>query len=123
MGDMVLTVVLEELGLLPENRGSSPAPVMITVFDEDSQMYSYQLGAELRQAGIKATTYPTPDKMGKQLRHADRLGARVAIILGPDELKNQEIAIKDLRSGEQTSVSRIKAVDAIIGLLDNPPGA
>jgi histidyl-tRNA synthetase len=123
MGDMVISVVLEELGLLPENRGSSPAEVMITVFDEDTQMASFQLGAELRQAGIKVTTYPTPDKMGKQLRHADRIGAKIVIILGPDEIKDQEIAIKNLKTREQISISRTKAVDTIFGLLDNAPGA
>ena len=119
MGDMVISVVLEELGLLPENRGSSPAEVMITVFDEETQMASYQMGAELRQAGIKVTTYPTPDKMGKQLRHADRIGAKIVVILGPDEIRDQEIAIKDLKTREQISISRTKAVDTILGLLDN----
>lgn len=123
MGDMVISVVLEELGLLPENRGSSPAEVMITVFDDDTQMASFQLGAELRQAGIKVTTYPTPDKMGKQLRHADRIGAKIVIVLGPDEIRDQEIAIKDLKTREQISISRTKAVDAILGLLDKAPGA
>jgi len=117
MGDMVISVVLEELGLLPENRGSSPAEVMITVFDEETQMASYQMGAELRQAGIKVTTYPTPDKMGKQLRHADRIGAKIVVILGPDEIRDQEIAIKDLKTREQISISRTKAVDTILGLL------
>ena len=123
MGDMVISVVLEELGLFPKNRGSSPAEVMVTVFAEETQMASYQLGAELRQAGIKVTTYPTPDKMGKQLRHAERIGAKIVVILGPDEIRDQEIAIKDLKTREQISISRTKAVDTILGLLDKAPGA
>ncbi len=51
MGDMVISVMLEELGLLPENRDSSPAQVMITIFDEDTLLASYQLSAELRELG------------------------------------------------------------------------
>jgi len=119
MGDMVLTVILEELGLLPDNRDNSPAQVMVTVFDSDSQMASYQLGAELRKAGLNVYSYPVADKLGKQFRHADRIGAKIALVLGPDEIKADEVAIKDLASREQKSVSRIEIVKVIQGLLDN----
>ena len=123
MGDMVITVVLEELGLFPENRGSSPAKILVTVFDEESQMASYQLSAELRQAGLKVYSYPTPDKLGKQFRHADRIGADIAIILGPDEIANQQVAIKDLKTREQITVKRAEAAAVIRGILDDDPGA
>ena len=123
MGDMVVNVILEELGLLPENRSSSPAKVMVTVFDAESQMASYQLGAELRQTGLNVYSYPTPDKLGKQFRHADRIGAKIAVILGPDELSNQQVAIKDLKTREQVTVSRSEAAVAIRGILDTDSGA
>ncbi len=123
MGDMVITVVLEELGLFPENRGSSPAKVLVTVFDKESQMASYQLSVELRQAGLKVYSYPTPDKLGKQFRHADRIGAAIAIILGPDEIANQQVAIKDLKTREQKTVKRAEAAAVIQGILDTDHGA
>jgi histidyl-tRNA synthetase len=123
MGDMVISVILEELGLLPENRDFSPARVMVTVFDEDNQLACYQLSAELRQAGLDVCCYPTPDKLGKQFRHADRIGARLALVLGPDELTKGAIAVKDLTSGEQTSLPRKGAAQALRELLDNDPGA
>lgn len=123
MGDMVVNVILEELGLLPENRSSSPAKVMVTVFDTESQMASYQLGAELRQTGLNIYSYPTPDKLGKQFRHADRIGAKIAVILGPDEIANQQVAIKDLITREQVTVSRSEAATAIQGILDTDSGA
>ncbi len=123
MGDMVVNVILEELGLLPENRSSSPAKVIVTVFDAESQMASYQLGAELRQTGLNVYSYPTPDKLGKQFRHADRIGAKIAVILGPDEISNQQVAIKDLKTREQVTVSRSEAAAAIQGILDTDSGA
>ncbi len=123
MGDMVVNVILEELGLLPENRSSSPAKVMVTVFDAESQMASYQLGAELRQTGLNVYSYPTPDKLGKQFRHADRIGAKIAVILGPDEIANQQVAIKDLQTREQITVSRAEAAAVIRGILDTESGA
>lgn len=123
MGDMVLAVILEEFGLLPEDRDKSPAQVMVTVFDQDSQLPSYQLGAELRKAGIKVYSYPVADKLGKQFRHADRIGARIALILGPDEIADGMVAIKDLSSREQQSIDRKEIVKVIQGLLENAPSA
>jgi histidyl-tRNA synthetase len=123
MGDMVIGVVLEELGLLPDNRSDAPAKILVTVFDEESLLASYQLGVELRQTGLKVCSYPTAEKLSKQFRYADKIGARIAVILGPDEITNQQVALKDLQTREQTTVSRSQAVDAIRGLLDNDPGA
>ncbi|MCJ7734637.1 MAG: histidine--tRNA ligase, partial [Anaerolineales bacterium] len=118
MGDMVIEVILEELGLLPENRDSSPANVMITVFDEDSQMAAYQLGAELRRTGLAIYTYPIPDKLGKQFRHAERIGAQVALVLGPDEINKGEVAVKNLSTREQFNIPREELVKAILDQLD-----
>lgn len=123
MGDMVLSVILEELGLLPPDRDVSPAKVLVTVFDESSQMASYQLGAEIRRQGIPVYTYPTPEKLGKQFKHADRIEARIALILGPDEIKDGLVAIKDLATREQTTHPRADAVRVIRELLDNAPPA
>ncbi|HDN04766.1 MAG TPA: histidine--tRNA ligase [Chloroflexi bacterium] len=123
MGDMVLSVILEEFGLLPEDRDTSPARVMVTIFDQESQLASYQLSAELRKAGLDVYSYPVADKLGKQFRHADRIGAKIALVLGPDEINNEEVAIKDLSSREQTSVTRNEIVKVILGMLENDPAA
>ncbi|MCJ7734111.1 MAG: His/Gly/Thr/Pro-type tRNA ligase C-terminal domain-containing protein, partial [Anaerolineales bacterium] len=123
MGDMVIEVILEELGLLPENRDSSPANVMVTVFDEDSQMAAYQLGAELRRTGLAIYTYPIPDKLGKQFRHAERIGAQVALVLGPDEINKGEVAVKNLSTREQFNIPREELVKAILDQLDNKKAA
>ena len=123
MGDMVLAVILEEFGLLPENRDFSPAQVMVTVFDQDTLLASYQLCAELRQAGLKVYSYPVADKLGKQFRHADRIGAKMALILGPDEIKADQVAIKDLSSREQVTIDRKEIVKVILSRLDNDTSA
>ena len=123
MGDMVLAVILEEFGLLPENRDFSPAQVMVTVFDQDTLLASYQLCAELRQAGLMVYSYPVADKLGKQFRHADRIGAKMALVLGPDEIKADQVAIKDLSSREQVTIDRKEIVKVILSRLDNDTSA
>jgi histidyl-tRNA synthetase len=44
--------------------------------------------------------------VGAQLKQADRSGARLAVLLGEDEWKRDEVVVKDLASGAQESVPR-----------------
>ncbi len=117
MGDMVISLILEQHGLLPEFDGRSPAPVFVAAFDAERLRDALALAAELRNAGLNTISYPESAKLGKQLRYADRIGARLALILGPDELQRDEVAIKDLRSGEQRVVPRQKLVTTLLQLL------
>lgn len=117
MGDMVLAVVLEELGLLPEDGEATPAPVIVTVFDQDTLLESFTLAAELRRAGLKVNCYPEVEKLGKQFRHANRIGSRAAVVLGPEEMQENTAAVKDLRTGEQVSVPRAETAEYIQSLL------
>ena len=118
MGDMVIGIVLKELGLLPQGSDLTPADVMVTVFNEDTLLPSYSLSAELRQAGLKVSCYPEVQKLGKQFKHAGRIGSRVAVILGPDEITNEVVAIKDLESRKQELVPRSESADFIKKMLD-----
>jgi histidyl-tRNA synthetase len=123
MGDMVLQVVLDELGLLPPDRDTSPAKVLVTVFSEETLLASYQLSAELRQVGIPVTTYPTPEKLGKQFKYADRIGAQLGLILGPEEIQENTVALKDLATRDQTIYPRKTISQVIQDLLDKDSGA
>ncbi len=117
MGDKVLRLLLEKHGLLPDFDGSFPALIFQTVFDMDHLPNSYTLASELRLAGFKVVCYPTPARLAKQFRYADRIGARVALVLGPDELSRSQVTIKDLRTGEQRSVARDELVSALDHIL------
>ena len=117
VGNMVITLLLEKLGLLPDT-SKSVAPVMVTVFDEANQLEALKLSAELRSAGLNVSTYPSPNKLGKQFKYADRIGARFAIVLGPDEIAQMQVAIKDLGSGDQSNTSRAGAAEYIRKLLE-----
>lgn len=105
MGDVVIGIVLEENGLVPEFQ-PSPAPVLVTVFSDDLQMEAYKLSAELREAGLAVTNYPEAAKLGKQFKFADKMGMKVALVLGADEVASGQVAVKDLVSGEQANVAR-----------------
>lgn len=119
MGDLVITLVLEELSLIPENIKSSPASILVTVFDEDTLTDALSLAKELRTAGLKVNSYPQADKLGKQLKYGDRTGVKIAVLLGPDEISNNEVTLKDLSTGEQQKVPRARTAAMLTKMLEN----
>jgi histidyl-tRNA synthetase len=117
MGDAVITLILESLGRIPEGVHRPPASVLVTNFSEEHLLASYSLTAELRQADIKVISYPTADKLNRQLKYAERISARLAIILGPDELQGNTVAIKDLHSREQITIPRTEMIQVVSEML------
>ena len=100
-----ILVVMGERGMFPaEIADSAPADVLVTLWSPETAVASLRLAADLRSAGLRAIVYPEPDKLGKQIKYADTLGVPKLCILGESELAAGQVMIKDLRSGEQTSV-------------------
>lgn len=119
MGDLVLTLILEQFNLLPVDVTVSPAPVLVTVFDDKHILQSIALSSKLRENGLNVSCYPEATKLPKQFKYADRMGMHVAVILGPEEVEKNQVAIKDLLSGNQVSVPRNDAVNTIRSILTN----
>lgn len=104
MGDVVITLVLEAYGLLPADL-SYPDTVFVTVFNEEMLVESIRLATDVRENGFHVIL-AEPDKLTKQFKLADRLGVKFALVLGPDELANGTIVVKDLGTFEQRSIPR-----------------
>ncbi len=116
MGDVMISIILDEYGLIPDLTPMSKT-VMVTVFDEAYALESYRFAQLLRNEGIKVCVYPEADKLIKQFKYADRMGIGFAVILGPDEIANQEIAIKNLKSREQFTIPNDEMVSQLKQIL------
>ncbi|MDD2694781.1 MAG: histidine--tRNA ligase [Anaerolineales bacterium] len=117
MGDVVITLILKQYGCLPPDLGKTTAQVLVTTFDEASSAANIALAMELRQAGLDVLGYPRATPLSKQIKFADRVGVNYILILGPDEIKNGVVTLKDLRSGEQRSLPRSEAIAELRKLL------
>ncbi|HBY06270.1 MAG TPA: histidine--tRNA ligase [Chloroflexi bacterium] len=117
MGDLVISLILEELGRVPDNLSDSPAAVLVTIFDEDSALASFNLAANLRQAGLKIAIYPEVAKLAKQFKYADRIGTRLAAVLGPDEIAKGQVTIKNLDSREQSTLPKTEVAEFVKHIL------
>jgi histidyl-tRNA synthetase len=78
--------------------------------------------AELRRAGLRVDRAFDDRSMKSQLRSADRSGARMALIVGPDELAAGTVSVRPMRgTGEQRTVLRSEVVEAV--RRPSPPAA
>jgi histidyl-tRNA synthetase len=95
---------LREANLLKSAR--STVDVLVTQMDAALLPQYLSLAQQLREAGVRTEVALEGGKLGKQLKYADRVGIRYALVLGGDELARGVVALKDLASGEQTEVPR-----------------
>ena len=101
-----ILVVMGERGMFPENIGTAGADVMVAVWSEESLGDSLKLAQDLRAAGLRVDLYPEADKLGKQFKYASSRAVSFVAVVGDEERARGEVAIKDLRSGEQQSIKR-----------------
>lgn len=103
---------LQELGLIASSQGK--VEVLVTQFSHELTNETFELAAELRQAGIRTDLYPQVDKLGRQFKHADRLGVKWTVILGPDEIANDTISLRNMETGQQSSLERKALLDQLL---------
>jgi histidyl-tRNA synthetase len=118
LGDVVMTLLLEKYGLLPSGLRVFPASVLVTVFDAELHTASLQLAAELRATGLAVALYPDAEKLSRQFKYADRIQARIALVIGPDELRAGQVTLKELATGNQSAVPRESIADACRRVLE-----
>lgn len=95
--------VVREHHLLPAD--STVAEIAI-VLRPESVGAGARLASELRGQGFRVDLSLQPNRgVGDQLKLAGRKGIPVAVILGADELERQSATVKDLSSGEQSTVA------------------
>ena len=65
----------------------------------------YPVIDSLRKNGKKISIYPEKTKLNKQFSYADKYKATYAILMGENEFNNNEIIIKNMKDGTQSSHS------------------
>ena len=101
-----IIVVMSERNMFPPEVAGSAVDVIVTIWSHETRDESLALADELRKAGLRVDVYPEADKLGKQFKYASGRNVPFVAILGDDERARGEVAIKDLRTGEQKSVRR-----------------
>ncbi len=112
-----LLLVLEQEGLPIPTAGAPPA-VFVVAVGEAARREAIRVVDRLRRAGIAADRDLLNRAVRAQMRHADRMGARVALILGDAELASGEATLRVLATGSERRVPLgevLSAVTASVG--------
>ena len=118
-----IIVVMAEREMFPVELVSTSAEIMVSVWNSESIADSIALASELRRAGLRVDLYPEADKVGKQFRFASEHGIPFVTVVGDDESGRGEVAIKNMRTGEQHGVKREGVAAAIRAALASAPQA
>lgn len=104
-GSVVLVEMLNKFKKWPKLE-IVPTEVLVTVFDSSYYRNSLELARKLRRTNISTELFLNSDvKLDKQLKYADRKGIPYVIIIGPDEVKNKKVTVKDLKRNSQKTVA------------------
>ena len=103
MGDVVLGELLKERGLAPAPPPS--AEVFLVAATPGDRPAMLRMAHRLREAELRVEYALAAEKVGKQLKLADARGARVAVVLGPEEAARGAAVLKRLSDGTQQEVS------------------
>jgi len=103
-----LLAAMEEMGMLAA--ASTPAPVLILLFDAGHTGDYLRIARKLRAEGIDTEVFCDARNIGKQLSYASRKGFKAAVIAGQTEFAQGNWQVKDLQAGQQTTVTEADLV-------------
>jgi histidyl-tRNA synthetase len=92
---------LLELGLITAARTAVARVLVLSVEPSMTPEYA-RIASELRAAGVNVEVYGGDDKLGKQLKYADRSGIPLAVLYGSREKDAGLVKLKDLRAAAAT---------------------
>lgn len=99
-------LVMEELGLFPENSVESTKYLFVN-YGLSESLHALRIINELHRKNISAELYPENAKIKKQFTYAEKKGIENMVFLGAEELQNETISVKNLESGKQETLSQI----------------
>jgi histidyl-tRNA synthetase len=96
---------VERLAMLLAETPQAPRPVAVVPVGDGVELAALQLAEQLRRGGHDVA-FTFRGKLGQRLKSAARQHARLAVLLGEDELAADQVVLRDLDRGEQETVPR-----------------
>jgi histidyl-tRNA synthetase len=109
-----ILVVMGERGMFPASLQTTPADVMLAVFDAADAPHALRVAGTLRRGGLRVLVYPDADKIGKQIKYADARGIPLVAILGADEIAAGTVTVKNLAAKTQRTLAQAEAGAALL---------
>ena len=104
---------------LKESKPATPLvpDVYAVALDAADELYVLHLASSVRARGYRVVFDPGPARLDAKLRKAARRGARVALLIGPEEREKKQIVIRDMRAKTQTSIAERELLATVAQML------
>lgn len=96
-----ILLAMEKEGIVYENEGITAYVLPVS---EDVKLDACRIASRLREAGVTTDIEIMGRKMGKAMKYASGINVRYAVIVGPQELEQGSVTVRDMTSGEQRLV-------------------
>lgn len=95
-----------------------PAPdVYAVALETRDELHVFHLASTLRARKLRVVFDPGPARLDAKLRKAARRGARLALLVGPEEREKGEVVIRDMQEKTQSSVAERELLATISKML------
>lgn len=101
LGFATLSLLLKEKGLLPAIE--SGPDFYIAVLSDKIKENAFDICSKLRKK-YNVEIDLSQRNLGNQLKYANAIGAKKVIFIGEDEIKNDMLSVKDMKTGKQEKV-------------------
>lgn len=110
-------VALMESGAIDLSQFESSVDVAVLCMGNDNLAYAVSVLNEFRDANVASVAYLEAEKKFKnQIEYADKIKTKYSVIIGEDEAKNQVVALKNMQTGMQETLSVKDAIKIVTGV-------
>ncbi len=102
MGITRLIQALKDEDLVPNLESSSD--IYIAPLGENASSFAFSLAQKLRNMGISAETDICGRSLKAQMKYADKTGAKFVLVIGDNEIAENEAELRNMRNGERAKV-------------------
>ena len=102
-----IMIMIEENTQFTENKSR---PIVVIYIGEDSENTAFNISCKLRENNFY-TEFMANSNFKKQLKFATQVNAKWVIIIGENEIKNQELIVKNFDEGKETKITNSKIIE------------
>ena len=92
----------------------TPIELYVGILGKDAKASAYGIVKKLRDNGIVVETDYMDRSVKAQMKYANKIHAKHTVIIGSDEIANNQVRIKNMADGQQTEVALDKIADYFI---------
>ncbi|MGV9171867.1 MAG: ATP phosphoribosyltransferase regulatory subunit, partial [Promethearchaeia archaeon] len=119
MGVLTLKLFLKTYDLLPKDLGKTKYSdiVYITCVNEEVDAYAFKIADDIRESGVPCIIDYSFEGLGNQLSKANDLNIPICLIIGPNEMEQKQVTLKNMKTEEQITVEKSGLTEQIEHLL------